>query len=174
MGGGGFEGKLDLTDLQAFHVPLSELREHLSTLVTLGLEAICRPASDVTIVHSYPGTVRTPFLNHMPDEMMKNLTFVPLEECGERHIFLATSAKYPPANGEIVGVMSEDGVEVALGSNGQKGTGVYSVGVDCEAPSSMVREKLGRLREKGMVDEVWRHTEEEFKRITESETRSTT
>jgi hypothetical protein len=30
-----------------------------------------------------------------------------------------------------------------------------------------VLELLAGLREKGMVDEVWRHTEGEFKRITE-------
>lgn len=169
VGGGGFEGKIDPTDFQALRVPLPELREHLTTLVTLGMEAVSRSVSDVSIVHSYPGTVKTPFLNHMPEEMMKELTFVPLDECGERHVFLATSARYPPANGSFVAVISEPRAEVALGSNGQVGSGIYSVGVNCEGPSAVVQEKLAGLRKIGMVDEVWKHTEGEFKRVTESE-----
>lgn len=47
------------------------------------------------------------------------------------------------------------------------GSGVYSVGWDCESASSAVRDLLAELREKGMVEEVWQHTEGEFKRITE-------
>ena len=166
VGGGGFEGNLDPTDFQALRVPQADLREHLTTLVTLGLESVAKDAPDVSIVHDYPGTVKTPLLDNMPEEMLKTLTFVPIEECGERHVFMATSAKYPPVNGENAGVPLIDGVHAAIGSAGEVGRGVYSVGVDCESSSPVVREKLASLREQGLVDTVWRHTQDEFDRIT--------
>ena len=87
------------------------------------------------------------------------------EECGERHLYLVTSARYPPREAESTAVRLGDSVEVAIGSNGEVGSGVYSVGSDCESASSEVRELLAGLREKGMVEDVWRHTELEFERI---------
>ncbi|MCJ1479027.1 hypothetical protein MMC13_007711 [Lambiella insularis] len=80
VAGGGREGKLDLDDL-----PLHKLSHtkvgvqpdtssvgvkdlimvlpvvgHLSTMVTLGLEALAQRAPNVSFVHSHPGTVATP------------------------------------------------------------------------------------------------------------------
>jgi hypothetical protein len=92
---------------------------------------------------------------------------VPIEECGERHLYLATSARFQPKDGDNAAVKLGDAVEVAVGTTGEVGTGVYSVGQDCESASRKVVELLAGLREKGMVDGVWRHTEAEFKRIVE-------
>lgn len=165
VAGGGEEGPLDHDDFPGLRVPLPELRGHLITLITLGLEAVARTAPDVSFVHDYPGTVRTPFLNYLPEEMLKTAVFVPLDESGERHLYLATSARFPAMEGQSDGVRRGDGVDVALVTTGESGSGVYSVGSDCESASAEVRKLLAELRMKGMVEEVWRHTEGEFGRI---------
>jgi hypothetical protein len=170
VAGGGFEGSIDSDDFQALRAPTSppELRERLSTLITLGLEAVGRTAPDVSFIHDYPGTVKTPLLKDVPEEMLKGAEFVPLDECGERHVYLATSARYPPKSGDVAMAPLSNGIKVAIGSNGELGSGVYSVGVDCETASATVLEKLRGLRENGMVDAVWNYTEGEFKRIAEA------
>jgi len=177
VGGGGHEGPLDPTDFPALRVPRHELRGHLITLISLGLEAVARTAPEVSFVHDYPGTVNTTLFSRMkgvPGALMRAYVCllgpwvcVPIEESGERHLYLATSAMFPPLTSGSAAVQLGDGVDVALGTNGEIGSGMYSVGWDCESASGAVRELLAGLREKGMVDEVWRHTEGEFKRITE-------
>jgi len=104
--------------------------------------------------------------------MYEGLTFVPIEECGERMLFLSTSAMYPPPShagdwtelGE--GVVIGEGESVATGTNGEVGSGVYSIGQDCESAGEDVRVLLKGLREKGVVESVWRHTVGEWERIT--------
>lgn len=103
----------------------------------------------------------------MPEEQLKGLVFMPLEECGERQLYMATSAKFPPARGGSAGAVPLGGVShIALGSSGEIGSGMYSLLENCESASPAVVELLAGLREKGMVEEVWRHTNGEFNRIT--------
>ncbi|KAH6656284.1 hypothetical protein BKA67DRAFT_551468 [Truncatella angustata] len=167
VGGGTLEGPLDASDFQALRVPASELRGHLSTLITLGLEAVAKEATSVSFVHDYPGTVDTPFLRYMSEEMLRSYVLLPVDESGERHLYLATSARFPPAmiDGHDDVVSLEDDAAVALGTTGEAGGGVYIVGPDCEGPTSLVRDFLGEMRKSGLVKEVWRHTVGEFDRI---------
>jgi hypothetical protein len=104
----------------------------------------------------------------MPEEQMRNLIFVPLEESGERHCYLATNARFPAKEGGADGVRLSEGDEVAVGVDGESGSGMYSVGKECETGGDDVRELLARLKEQGMVENIWSHTQEEFKRIIES------
>ncbi|KAH6667629.1 hypothetical protein B0J14DRAFT_602708 [Halenospora varia] len=165
VGGGGQEGPFDTSDFSALRVPLPQLKGHLCSLITLGLEAVAKTAPDVSFVHDYPGTVKTPLLDGMPEEMLKNLVFVPLEECGERHVYLATSGRFPPMKGKCTMISSEDESDAALGTTGEVGSGVYSVGADCDSASIEVQKLLAGFREKGLVEEVCRHTESEFERF---------
>jgi hypothetical protein len=177
VGGGGHEGPLDPTDFPALRVPRLKLRGHLVTLISLGLEAVARTAPDISFVHDYPGTVNTTLLSRMSGVagalmrayvcLLGPWVCVPVEESGERHLYLATSARFPQLTGGSAAVRLGDEIGVALGTTGEIGSGVYSVGWDCESASCAVLELLAGLMEKGMVDEVWRHTEGEFKRITE-------
>jgi hypothetical protein len=167
VGGGGKEGLLDVTDFPALRVPLPLLRGHLTTLITLGLETVTKKAVDVCFVHDYPGTVNTGLYRDMDAPPFNTSLCVPIEECGERHLYLATSAQFPSREGTDIAVRLTGGVQVAAGTTGEIGTGVYSVGEDCESASSEVVELLTVLRGKGTVEEVWRHTEGEFQRIAE-------
>jgi hypothetical protein len=166
VGGGGCEGPIDPEDFPALRVPLPEIRGHLTTVITLGLEAVEASNPEVSFVHDYPGTVRTPLLNYFSEEQLKTFVFVPIDECGERHLYLATSAQFPPAAGESNAVPLGAGAGPALGTTGRTGSGVYSVGSDCESASQEVLDLLAGLREKGLVRDVWAHTQAEFKRIT--------
>ncbi|KAI1365592.1 NAD(P)-binding protein [Xylaria arbuscula] len=166
VGGGSHEAELDTNDFPALKIPVEKFRGHLTSLVTLGLEGVAQAVPDVSFIHDYPGTVKTKLLDGFPEEVLKTFQYVPIEECGERHLFLATSAKFPPASGKDAGVSLEDGGEVAVGTSGVVGSGVYSVGVDCESASPAVLEILRGMRGRGLVQEVYRHTQEEFLRIT--------
>jgi hypothetical protein len=167
VGGGGKEGYLDATDFPAIRVPLPELRGHLATLITLGLEAIAKTAPDVSLIHDYPGSVVTGLYRHMDTLPFDKSTSVPIEESGERHLYLATSANFPPVDGNSAAVRLVDGIDIAIGTEGRSGTGVYSVGEDCGGTSAEVVRLLAPLREDGTADRVWRHTEAELRRITE-------
>ncbi|KAI0134008.1 hypothetical protein BJ170DRAFT_705498 [Xylariales sp. AK1849] len=167
VGGGTLEGPLDVSDFPALRVPRPELRGHLSTLITFGLEAIARTAPEVSFVHSYLGTVDTPLLRYMSEDMLQLHVLLPVDESGERHLYLVTSARFPPAvkGGNNDSMHLKEEVAVERGTNGEVGSGVYTAGPDCEGPTTTVQDLLGEMRCKGIVEEVWRHTEGEFERI---------
>ena len=58
------------------------------------------------------------------------------------------------------------GVQVARGTNGKSGSGVYSIDWDGESAGPKVEELLAKCRKEGVVEKVWEHTEEEYRRIT--------
>ena len=124
-------------------------------------------APEVSFVHDYPGTVLETALWRGKEGPSPSAieAIVPIEESGERHWYLATSATYSSLGIEGTAVRLGDGVSVALDTKGDIGGGVYSVGWDCESAAPL--ELLADLREKEMVEDVWQHTEGEFKRITE-------
>ncbi|KLJ07874.1 hypothetical protein EMPG_16656 [Blastomyces silverae] len=169
VAGGTHEGLLDPTDFPALRLPLKELRGHLASLVTLGLEAVSRIAPDVSFIHCHPGSVDTPLFRHMHGQPGKQSPFevsmVPIEESGERHLYLATSSRFPARQGNSASVPLPDGTDISIGTTGTIGGGVYSVGSDCETASPHVKKLLTELRDKGMIEEIWNHTEEEFKQI---------
>lgn len=166
VGGGGHESELDTTDFQALQVPVDRLRGHLTSLVTLGLESVAQAAPEVSFVHDYPGTVRTKLVEYLPEEVLRTLEFMPIDESGQRQLYLATSARYPPADGiDALGVPMGDDVDIAVGASGAVGGGIYSIGADCEAASPAVLELLASMRQRGLVQQVHQHTEGEFRRI---------
>ncbi|OJI98826.1 hypothetical protein ASPVEDRAFT_186572 [Aspergillus versicolor CBS 583.65] len=168
VGAAGLEGAIDTSDFPALRVPFEKIRPHIASLLTLALEAMARKAPEVSFIHGYPGAVNTPLTQRMlgsaaatvgvemPDDWMEP------EESGERHLFLLTSGRYPAAE---LGIGGKDKGAVQ-GINGQAGSGVYSIGWDGECVSSEALEVLRGLREEGLVDKVWAHTEGEFARIT--------
>ncbi|KAL2818738.1 hypothetical protein BDW59DRAFT_181873 [Aspergillus cavernicola] len=157
---GGQEGPLDLSDFPALQVPVDQLRGHLSTLITLGLEAVAPRAPSVSFIHSCPGTVDTPLTRRRLGAVAADA--IGVEESGERHLYLLSSVRYPAAEG----MASPGYVEgVVTGTNGEVGSGVYSVGWDGESAQGETLEFLAGLRGRGFVERVLEHTEREFERI---------
>ena len=179
VGKGGFEGRLDPSDFPASRVPLRAIRGHICTLVSLGLEAVAKSAPEVSFIHDDPGAVKTSLLDRMEGvvgvlmrayiSIVGYWICVPIEECGQRQLYLATSARYPPASAASdgsSGVPLGHGVEVAEGTMGEIGSGVYSVEWDGTSASPAVQKLLAGYRDDGMVEDIARHTKSEFDRVT--------
>ena len=64
------------------------------------------------------------------------------------------------------GVRLTGEIAVARGTNGEAGSGVYSVDLEGESSGRKVEELLANFRKERVVEKFWKHTEEEFKRIT--------
>jgi hypothetical protein len=175
------EGPVDPNDFQGSNVPLRKARGHATAIATFSLEALAKKAPNVSFIHDYPGLVKTNLVRGGEGAMMAVAdVFLKLfgllllndmtKQCGERHTFLATSAKYPPSLIEdgVVGVPLEDETKVANGTDGKSGSGVYSVDEYCESGGPEVVKLLSGMREEGMVARIWGHMEQEFERITGS------
>jgi len=175
----GKEGKIDTADYQARHISLLAIRGHVSSMNTLSLEAIAKMAPEVSFVHDFPGSVKGGLLRGFKGilptiatgifAMIGPFIYMPSEECGDRHVYFATSARYgPPEKTKEVasGVPLSDGVLPARGTNGEIGSGVYSLHCDGESSGPKVVELLAKLRTEGNVEQLWKHTDDEFRRIT--------
>ncbi len=173
------EGPINTTDFQGWKVPLFQQRGHASSIVTLSLETLAKKAPDVSFIHNFPGPVRSGIARGTKGAMMFIFTtlfkifgplfYIPTIETGERHVFLATSARYPAGStsGDAAsGVSLADGVAVARGTSSEIGSGIYSVDQEGESAGPIVEELLAKLRTQGMVDMVWKNIEDEFMRIT--------
>ena len=101
----GKEGPVSVDDFLARKVSALSARGHAASLITLSLEALAKKAPDVTFIHNFPGPVKTNFLrggqgaaiavmNGVFKLVSPFMSFYSIEECGERHLFLATSARY--------------------------------------------------------------------------------
>ncbi len=174
----GKEGPIDTSDLQGWKIPMRSARGHAGSLVTVSLEAIAKTAPDVTFIHDFPGLVKTGLMRGTTGIAMSVMkavftiiapfTAMSNRECGERQLFLATSARFPAnTDGKTAsGVPLADGVTIARGTIGESGSGVYSVDQHGESSGPVVEELLAKMRKDGTVEQVWQHTTENFKRIT--------
>jgi len=93
---------------------------------------------------------------------------IPLEEAGERHVFLATSAKFCPEKdgSAAAGVPLEGGVSIARDTRGVVGGGVYSIDDHQENQSQEVETFLAQLRREGASEKVWETIESDIKQAT--------
>lgn len=172
------EGPVDTKDFQGWNVPLMSQRGHASSIVTLSLETLAKKAPDVSFIHNFPGAVRSGiargtkgamfFMFKVVFKVIGPMVFIPTVEAGERHVFLATSARYPAgtSGNAASGVPLAGGVAVARGTSSKIGSGIYSVDAQGESAEPKVEELLAQLRKEGMVEKVWKHIEDENNRIT--------
>ncbi|KAK0364774.1 hypothetical protein LTR02_002475 [Friedmanniomyces endolithicus] len=176
---GGKEGPVDLSNLRLDHGsnPLA-LRGQMAAMMTFGLETLAARAPTVGFVHSYPGPVRSGIARdrNWVTFVLRNLflvlgpfIYVPEEESGERHCFVATSGMFAAAGGgkggEGAGVGLGEGGVVAKGADGRLGSGVYTTDSKCEASGEKVDAVLEKMRKEGVPQKVWEHTEAEFVRM---------
>ncbi|KAF5986090.1 hypothetical protein FCOIX_1717 [Fusarium coicis] len=175
---GTHEGKLFSNDIAARNIPFTSIhnsRGHLCSALTLSLEALARQAPEVSFIHNFPGSVDTNLIRSGDGFMMQIMKYwfkvsmtvrrqwLPKEECGERHAWLCLTGRYPDKESGANGVKEE---EFAIGIDGNKGSGVYSVDWDGESASGEVVKLLDGFREQGLVEKVWKDQEKEFVRIT--------
>ncbi|KAL8759482.1 MAG: hypothetical protein Q9184_003607 [Pyrenodesmia sp. 2 TL-2023] len=174
--GAGKEGPITTSDFQAWKVPMLSQRGHVSSMTTLSLEALAKEAPEVSFIHNFPGVVKTNlarggegpavFVLKQVFKVLNPLLAMSNRECGERHTFLATSALYPSKDAAANGVPLMGDLAVTRGTNGQSGSGVYSVDADGTSAGAKVEALLAKFRDDGLVERVWKHTVEEFERIT--------
>ncbi|PMD38764.1 hypothetical protein L207DRAFT_461273 [Hyaloscypha variabilis F] len=175
----GKEGPLYTDDIQAWKIPMRALTGHAASLTTAAFEALGKKAPDVSFIHAFPGAVDTNFgrkgqgaiayaIRQVFKAMMLFMEVIPHEECGERFAFIMTSAKYPaklPVDGTS-GLALAKGEEVAKGTDGKAGSGVYSIDQNGESYGAKTEEMMAKLRKEGAVEKVWADLETEWKRIT--------
>ncbi|KAJ5140776.1 Short-chain dehydrogenase/reductase SDR [Penicillium atrosanguineum] len=178
----GNEGPIFKDDFQSRNIPFRNVRGHNVSMTDFMLEHIAQSAPEVSFVHDYPGPVKSGFGRETNSILMRvaitifkivgPLVYIPTKESGERHLFFATSARYPPRGVEngATGVPVSDDVSVAGGTNGEQGSGVYAIHWDGESAGQKALDILSEMRDAGMVEQVWKHTMDEFKRVTGSET----
>lgn len=165
----------------------------LGSLTTLSFEQLALQYPAVSFIHSHPGGVKTDIIEKLLDTapgiwsypawfvkrfiapifwFLSKPFAVPLEEVGERHLFLATSSAYPARKvGEQVGIQGGvvplvDGLEVKkatlIGEDG-RGNGVYRSKSDNETLPE--RKALVDLRREGLDVAGWRETVKVFDRV---------
>ena len=148
--------------------------------MTLAFEEIAKSHPMITFCHIYPGFVNTGQLDRFLETakgiwtlpaMLARWVVVPvlnvfattIEEAGERGLFVATSAKYPPAEPkyqEEVGVALPNGVDVAKSSNVKdgKGNGVYRLDNYGESVENECDKVLESYRLDDVGQKVWKET----------------
>ena len=174
----GKEGTIDTNNFQGRKIPKVAQLGHAASMVTLSLEALAQKAPNVTFIHNHPGAVKTNLIRKGDPLAMRAMSLVfkvlapmicvPIKECGERHLYLATSARYPSGDSLYAanGVPLADGDVIAAGTDGRCGSGVYSIDPTGESSGVKVQQLLAQLRQEGMVQQVWSEMDMQYQRIT--------
>lgn len=154
---------LDNLDLKK-NFSLRNAAYHAITMTDFAFEEMAKANPTVSFVHSFPGAVKTGFVNEAGFAVRAAINlvavlfspfFMDLGESGERHLYAATSAVYPARHGDEAGV--DIGTEkVIKGSAGETCSGAYLVGSDGEFKAN--EKVLKMLREKDAGPKVWEHT----------------
>ncbi len=165
------EGSIDTGSIGITSVV--NIRGHGASMVTLLLEELARQAPQVSFIHAYPGFVKSRisrgnrFMAAVGaiSSTLAPWTVISTIESGERSLFLMTSARFPPSQGDAA-VPLEGKVATAKGADTHVGSGVYTIDENCDSAPSKVEKLLARLRRDGLAQESWNYIESDFKRIT--------
>jgi len=176
---GGKEKAIDINDLEVKNdFTFAKAAVNGTTQTTLAFEELAKSYLSITFIHKYPGFVNTGVIARflgtvtgvlaIPATIAKwavlpivNWFSFTIDEAGERGLFLATSARYPPSKPktEFVGVELPQEVEVASSSviKDGVGNGVYRLGAtDDSEPDGDVLPGY-RLDDVGKI--VWEETQ---------------
>ncbi|CAM1504926.1 Fc.00g025170.m01.CDS01 [Cosmosporella sp. VM-42] len=175
------EGAIDTNNITGQGFSIIKQRNQMASVQSLLLEEIARRVPDVSFIHCLPGLVKgnitreaEGFKTHIfiaIGKLLEPFLQTPPVECGERQVFLATSAMYPPAQGDatIAGLILDQKLEIARGSDGKMGSGMYTVGPQGDSSPPHVEKLLAECRANGTAEQVWDFIMADFKRITGSE-----
>ena len=171
----GEEGVVDFNDLDLKrNFSLRRAMAHAITMTSLAFEEMAKRDPTVSFVHAFPGGVKTGFLRDggfaiRAAAQVAATVFarwmIGIEESGERHLYAATSAAYPPESGEKRGVEIGNG-KVLAGSAGETGSGAYLIGADGEFRAN--EKVLKEMRAKDAGAKIWAHTMKMFEDVRSS------
>jgi NAD(P)-dependent dehydrogenase (short-subunit alcohol dehydrogenase family) len=170
---GGQEGPLfpdDLAMTQPAHSGAMATVQAAAAYTTLAFEHLAAAHPAVAFVHTFPGIVRTkayarPAHLGAVARFLFSWVFFPVfgwlietsaDEAGARTLYAATSPEFASVRDRVEGT-------VKAGSDGQKGSGAYTLNDKSEAVQN--KKVLGPFREQGMGEKVWQFTLAEFDRI---------
>jgi hypothetical protein len=171
----GQETRLHPDDLSLrSHYGLFNVISHGAFMTTFFFEELVAQNPKLSCLHVYPGLVKTQEFQKAVFPAWLKWVFrwillplltpwcVPVAECGERSLFCAGDGRYMAPEE----VRSGTEGDVAIGVDGQRGSGVYAVDWNGEVfrKSEAVYEKC---RKKDMRKMVWEHTMEAFKAVEE-------
>ncbi|KAK5094043.1 hypothetical protein LTR70_005485 [Exophiala xenobiotica] len=174
------EGAFDPEDINADRAGLIGARGHAASMVTMGMEVLAQKAPDVSFVHDFPGPFKSGIGREMPGllgvvlrtlaAVIGPLYNIPNAESGAYHLFFATSAKYPPRSDatSASGVTLGEHTSAARGTDGNIGSGMYSIDEKGKSASAAVEQLLSEMRKSGTLKKLWTQTESEWHRITGS------
>ncbi|KAL1612142.1 hypothetical protein SLS60_000365 [Paraconiothyrium brasiliense] len=182
VGAASYEGAIQTGNIPGIGLPLLEWRDHFASCHTLLLSKVAQRAPDVGFVHTCPGVVKSGIMRDMEPTLrlriMVTITgfLAPLintspNECGERHLYAATSARFAAQknDGQMPGVSLETPMHVARGIDGRSGSGVYSSDVRGESATPKVEELLKAYKENSTAEDLWQYVLSDYMRITGSE-----
>jgi hypothetical protein len=173
------EGPINLSDLQLRMVKTGDLikqRGHGASIITLVHAHFAELAPTVSFIHDFPGFVKTGIARDTAGLLSVALKligvifafrYIPELESGERHLYLATSARYQASKGEEQGIALSEGVVTARGIDGRPGSGVYSTDQANESASPQIEQFIQRLKKDEMVAKLWKITEDDYRHIAE-------
>jgi hypothetical protein len=170
VGAGTTEGAVDVENIDMHNLSVLKTRAQQTSIVTLSMESLAKENPTISFIHGYPGPVQSNLFRHMKGPVMTPMRLtinfmyrfyhIPAQETGERHVFMATSARWPPRHAEEAqGVEAGKDFKTARGTDGEPGSGCYCVTQPCEEGGDKHFALLKRFREDGTRDKVWKHIE---------------
>ena len=180
LGAGVEASSFNLSDLdlkQNFSIKNAAI--HAIVMTDFAFEEASKLHPTTSFIHSNPGMVKTGFMRETgplvrlaANVLVALLTplAVNIDECGERHLFAATSAMYPPREQLSSGGAGGGGIEIPAsergvqkGTDGVVGSGAYPIGWNGEFK---VNEKvLKPLREQEAGPKIWQHLIDTFQSV---------
>ncbi|KAJ0420585.1 putative short-chain dehydrogenases/reductase [Aspergillus carlsbadensis] len=156
----GYEIELDENDLQ-YSKPCSSLHgaKHAATMTSLAMEYLAAENPSVSFVHVWPGIVKTPLLN-------RGLGWFFAQHSGQYHVYMATSAIYPPStpsSPQDISVSIGGGGKSCIASTGEVGGGSYILNYKGD---NVANDKLmAGYRQRGYPRRIWLHTLDIFQSV---------
>ncbi|GLA26394.1 hypothetical protein AnigIFM63326_003547 [Aspergillus niger] len=163
----GGEAALQLDDLSLkTYWSLRNCAKHSITMNSVSMEHLASVYPQISFIHSFPGIVRTRLdrdLSTTARHALKALVVlakpweIPFEESGERHLYAATSPRFPPL------AYKDSVTDAAEGSDGRSGSGFYRLSAQSSPykPSKIME----KYRVEGVRSMIWDHTLQVFARV---------
>ncbi|GAB1204023.1 short-chain dehydrogenase/reductase [Aspergillus pseudonomiae] len=163
----GGEAALQLDDLSLkTHYSLRNCAKHAITMNSVSMEHLAASYPQISFIHSFPGVVKTRLDRNFSTATKYAITALmvlarpwvtDLNESGERHLYAASSPRFPPQK-------YKDGIpDAAEGSDGHPGSGFYRLS---STGSTYKPSKIMEVyRAEGVRSSIWQHTLDVFAKV---------